>query len=70
VELMMRVRLKVDQYWPEGLTIEALAQQLGMNRRAVGALKRGTYRGEWTTLVKLSRAFGVPIEKLLEIEED
>ncbi|MFL9458465.1 MULTISPECIES: hypothetical protein [Nostocales] len=40
-----------------------------MNPKAITALKKGTEKGDWITLVKLSRYFGVPIEDLLEIED-
>ncbi|NER97660.1 MAG: helix-turn-helix transcriptional regulator [Symploca sp. SIO1B1] len=65
----MQVRLNVHPYWSENLTITEVAQTLNINPKTLTAIRRGTERGEWATLVKLSRYFNVPIESLLEITE-
>jgi len=65
----MRVRLNIHPYWTEGLKIGEVANAIGINPKALTAIRRGTERGEWATLVKLARYFNVTIEQLLEIEE-
>ncbi|MDJ0599042.1 MAG: hypothetical protein QNJ37_09420 [Crocosphaera sp.] len=72
----MKVVLDVNKLWPENLTIAQAAQDLKMNPRSLTTIKKGTERGNWETLVKLSRYFSgiyqreIPLEELLKIEED
>lgn len=53
-----------------GMTVAKVARDLGMNTRSVTALKKGTEKGEWVTLVNLSRYFNVSVEDLLGAKED
>ncbi len=72
----MKVVLDVSPFWDDDLTGIQLAQELGMNYRSISTLRKGTDRGSWETLIKLSRFFSqrlgrkVTIEDLLVIEED
>jgi transcriptional regulator with XRE-family HTH domain len=63
VEALMaikRVTLKADIFFEElqekfpGLTLEGIAQDLGMNPRSITNLKRGTERGDWVTQFRLA----------------
>ena len=65
-----RVHLNVSRYWPKGLTVRQAAEDLKMNTRSISAIRKGTEKGDWATLVKLSRYFNVSINQLLDIEED
>ena len=72
----MKVVLDVSPFWDDDLTGIELAQELGMNYRSISNLRKGTDRGSWETLIKLSRFFSkrlgrkVTIEDLLVIKED
>ncbi len=72
----MKVVLDVSPFWDDDLTGIQLAQELGMNYRSISTLRKGTDRGSWETLIKLSRFFSkrlgreVTIEDLLVIKED
>ena len=72
----MKVVLDVSPFWDDDLTGIELAQELGMNYRSISTLRKGTDRGSWETLIKLSRFFSkrlgrkVTIEDLLVIKED
>lgn len=72
----MKVVLDVSPFWDDDLTGIKLAQELGMNYRSISTLRKGTDRGSWETLIKLSRFFSkrlgreVTIEDLLVIKED
>ena len=71
VKRAKRVRLNIMPFWDEKeMTVEKVAQKLGVNPRTVTGLRKGTEKGDWTTLINCSRLFNVPIEKLLVIEED
>ena len=72
----LKVVLDVSPFWDDDLTGIELAQELGMNYRSISNLRKGTDRGSWETLIKLSRFFSkrlgrkVTIEDLLVIKED
>ncbi len=72
----MKVVLDVSPFWDDDLTGIELAKELGMNYRSISTLRKGTDRGSWETLIKLSRFFSkrlgreVTIEDLLVIKED
>ena len=72
----MKVVLDINKFWDKELTGTQLAKDLGMNYRSITNLRKGTDRGSWETLVKLSRYFWsrlgreVKIEELLVIEEE
>lgn len=50
----------------DGMTVEMIAKDLGVNRRTITTLKRGTSKGDWLTLLKCAHYFGVPIKELLK----
>ena len=56
----MRVVLRIDKYWPEGLSLEqaeAELKEMGipLNRRSLGLIRRsGTDRGDYATPYKLA----------------
>lgn len=76
VSPQMKVVLDVSPFWDDDLTGIELAKELGMNYRSISTLRKGTDRGNWETLIKLSRFFSkrlgreVTIEDLLVIKED
>lgn len=61
--------VNISRFWREGMTVNQVAEDLGMNARSITTLRKGTEKGDWVTLVKLSKYFNVSIEELLEIEE-
>ncbi len=65
----MKVTVNISRFWREGLTVAQVAKDLEMNTRSITALRKGTEKGDWATLVRLSRYFDVSIQELLEIEE-
>jgi transcriptional regulator with XRE-family HTH domain len=52
----------------KGLTQEALAYTVGMDRSYVSGLERGEYNVSLLTLAKLARALGARLPELLEPE--
>lgn len=70
LELAMKVRLNVSPFWSADLTVTQAAKDLKINPKTLTAIRKGTEKGDWATLVKLSRYFNVSIDQLLEIEED
>jgi len=71
----MRAKLNIDKYWPEGISNARAAEELGMNPKSVGALRRGTDKGYWGTVFLLQRwlenyGIEVALEDLFEVEED
>ena len=76
-----RATLKADVFFEElqekfpGLTLEAIAQELGMNPRSITNLKRGTERGDWVTAFRLAQYLSgklgrkFTLEDLFSIEE-
>ncbi len=64
------VRLKNKPFWNDGLTIKKVADDLGMSYPALTNLRKGTDKGSWATLLNLSRYFKVPLEELIEVEEE
>ena len=76
VNLRMKVVLDLTPFWDDDLTGIELAQELGMNYRSITNLRKGTERGSWETLIKLSRFFSsrlgreVKLEELLVIKEE
>ncbi len=72
----MKVVLDVSPFWDDDLTGIELAKELGMNYRSISTLRKGTDRGSWETLIKLSRFFSkrlgkkVTVEDLLVIKEE
>ena len=51
----VKVTLNISDLWPEGVTVEMAAKELNMNPRSVTTMRKGTERGHWETLVKVSR---------------
>jgi transcriptional regulator with XRE-family HTH domain len=66
----VKVTVNISRFWRDGMTVAQVAQDLNMNTRSITALRKGTEKGDWATLVKLSRYFKVPIDELLEIDAD
>lgn len=72
----VKVTLDITALWPEGVTIETAAKELEMNPRSITTMRKGTERGNWETLVKLSRWLThrtgqqISIDDLLVIEDD
>ena len=71
----MRAFLRIDDIWPEGITVNQAAEDLGMNPRSVSTLRRGTEKGTWVTLIKVQRWLAsngrkYTLEDLIEVEED
>lgn len=70
----LRVFLDITPFWPNGLSTVDAAKELGMNPRSITTIRKGTERGSWDTLVKLSRWLSwrgekeVSINDLLRIE--
>ncbi|MEO0376211.1 MAG: hypothetical protein AAF329_16630 [Cyanobacteria bacterium P01_A01_bin.17] len=71
---LVKVTLDIKDFWPEDVTIETAAKELQMNPRSITTIRKGTERGSWDTLVKLSRWLSwrgekeVSIADLLKIE--
>ncbi|MEM6432261.1 MAG: hypothetical protein AAF773_00160 [Cyanobacteria bacterium P01_D01_bin.115] len=72
----MKVILDISSFWPDDVTIETAAKELQMNPRSISTMKKGTERGNWDTLIKLSRWLSyrtgkpVAIDDLLVIHDD
>jgi DNA-binding XRE family transcriptional regulator len=64
----VKVTVNISRFWREGMTVIQVAKDLDMNTRSITALKKGTEKGDWATLVKLSRYFQVPIDDLLQVD--
>ena len=65
-----RATLCIMPFWKEGMTVNQVARDLGVNSRTVSALRKGTFKGDWATLLNAARYFGVPVETLIQIEEE
>lgn len=65
----VKVVVNISRFWRDDMTVVQVAKDLDMNARSITSLRKGTEKGDWATLVKLSRYFKVPISDLLEIEE-
>jgi len=63
------VTVNISRFWSEEMTVANVAKDLEMNTRSITALRKGTEKGDWVTLIKLSRYFNVPVEELLEVKE-
>lgn len=57
-------------FWKEGMTVEKVAKDLDVNPRTVSGLRRGTNKGDWSTLLNCARYFNVPVEALIQIDEE
>ena len=66
----MKAVLNISKLWKSDDTVGDVAKALGVTRKTVSQLKKGTEKGNWSTLVKVSQYYGVPLENLLDIEED
>lgn len=51
------------------MTTRKLAEDLGMNPKAITGLRKGTERGDWETLILLAEYFGVSIEQLFTVKD-
>ena len=69
-DLQMKAVLNISKLWKSDDTVGDVAKALGVTRKTVSQLKKGTEKGNWITLVKVSQYYGVPLENLLDIEED
>lgn len=69
-DLQMKAVLNISKLWKSDDTVGDVAKALGVTRKTVSQLKKGTEKGDWITLVKVSQYYGVPLENLLDIEED
>lgn len=65
-----RAVLCIRPFWKEGMTVQKVAKDLGLNMKSVANLRRGTEKGDWATLLNCSRYFGVPLKSLIQVEED
>jgi transcriptional regulator with XRE-family HTH domain len=52
----------------QGLTKKAVAERAGISRPTVAALEQGAQDALYPTLEKLAKAYGVPVEELVEDE--
>jgi hypothetical protein len=65
----------IDPVTGKPMTVERIAKELDMNPRSITTLRKGTERGDWGTLVKLSRWLSekhgrtISIEEMLTVEE-
>lgn len=65
----------IDSVTGRPMTVERIAKELDMNPRSITTLRKGTERGDWWTLVKLSRWLSekhgrkISIEEMLTVEE-
>ena len=69
-DLQMKAVLNISKLWKSDDTVGDVAKALGVTRKTVSQLKKGTEKGDWITLIKVSQYYGVPLENLLDIEED
>lgn len=56
------VELRTKMGWSQG----DLAEQLGVSRQTVNALERGKYDPSLPLAFRISRTFGLPIEKIFD----
>ncbi|MDJ0718524.1 MAG: helix-turn-helix transcriptional regulator [Prochloraceae cyanobacterium] len=68
--LGMKAVLNISKVWKPNDTVGKVAEALGVSRKTVSQLKKGTEKGDWITLIKVSEYYGVKLEELLEIEDD
>ena len=70
-----KVTLDLSSFWPEGVTVETASREMQMNSRGISTMKKGTERGSWITLIKLSRWLSartgttVTVDDLLVVQE-
>lgn len=65
-----RAILCIMPVWTEDMTVDKVAKDLGVNPRTVSVLRKGTTKGDWATLLNCSRYFDVPLETLMQIDEE
>lgn len=65
-----RAILCIMPFWKEGMTVDKVAKDLGINPRTVSVLRKGTTKGDWSMLLNVARYFDVPLETLMQIEEE
>jgi transcriptional regulator with XRE-family HTH domain len=70
VKKIKRATLCIMPFWKEGMTVDKVAKELDVNPRTVSGLRKGTDKGDWSTLLNCARYFGVPVESLIKIEEE
>ena len=66
----MKAVLNISKVWKDNDTVGKVAEALGVSRKTVSQLRKGTEKGDWITLIKVSQYYGVKLEELLEIETD
>jgi len=65
----MKAVLNISKLWKSDDTVGDVAEALGVTRKTVSQLKKGTEKGDWITLIKVAKYYGVPVEEVLEIQE-
>lgn len=70
----MKVLLDIKPFWPKGLSLEQAEAELGLaglrlNRRSLGSIRKGTEKGDWATLIKLSRYLSEKTGKVITIND-
>jgi transcriptional regulator with XRE-family HTH domain len=70
VKRVKRATVCIMPFWKEGMTVEKVAKDLEVNPRTVSGLRRGTNKGDWSTLLNCARYFNVPVEALIRIDEE
>ena len=71
--LVLQIGIKIGYYRRKmGITQEELADRIGMTVSYIGQLEAPNlvYKPSLKTLYKLSLVFGVPIKKLVDIEDE
>jgi len=68
--LGMKAVLNISKVWKDSDTVGKVAEALGVSRKTVSQLKKGTEKGDWITLIKVAEYYNVSLEDLLEIQKD
>ena len=57
-------------FWKKGMTVEKVAKDMGVATRTISSLRRGTFKGDWATLVNCARYFNVSVNDLIQVVEE
>jgi putative transcriptional regulator len=65
----MKIHLKRFRFDNGGMTQQELAVRVGVTRQTIISIERGKYKPSIELALRLARVFGVPVERVFELED-